>query len=331
MIAKHEVDAFWRDGFIVAENAVDRRQLARLRGVLAEWVDDSRNHDAPFGEPTTDGRPRFDLAPEHSAAQPALRRVNNPSEIDDAYMEAMRDSAMTEMVTALIGPDVKHHHCKINLKLPGSNTEVRYHQDFAYTPHTNDDVVTALLMLDDMTPENGCLMAVPGSHRGPVYSLFDGERFTGFVAPAVERSLTGARGAGSRQRRQRLPDAHPARARLRAQPFVRAARSLHLCLQRCGRLPHRPQPHAEPQRGHDGARPAYAPCPPRRGDHRAARAADTRIVLRGAGGGRRLRVLIAAAGPPHGRLASRSISTRASRASPVTPTHVRAGRRSGSK
>ena len=44
-------------------------------------------------------------------------------------------------------------------------------------------------MLDDMTPENGCLMAVPGSHRGPVYSLFDGERFTGFVAPATERSL----------------------------------------------------------------------------------------------------------------------------------------------
>ena len=33
----------------------------------------------------------------------------------------------------------------------------------------------------------------------------------------------------------------------------------------------------------------------------------------------------------HGRRASRSISTRASRASPVTPTHVRAGRRSGSK
>ena len=26
-----------------------------------------------------------------------------------------------------------------------------YHQDFAYTPHTNDDVVTALLMLDAMT------------------------------------------------------------------------------------------------------------------------------------------------------------------------------------
>ena len=189
MISKEQVDEFRRDGVLVAENAVDARQLGALREVLAEWVEESRAHDAPFGEPTADGRARFDLAPEHDAEIPALRRVNNPSEIDGAYMEIMRDSAMTDMVAALIGPDVKHHHCKINLKLPVTHTEVRYHQDFAYTPHTNDDVVTALLMLDDMTAENGCLMVVPGSHRGPMYSLFDGERFTGFVAPDEERTL----------------------------------------------------------------------------------------------------------------------------------------------
>ena len=189
MISKEQVDEFWRNGFLVAENAVDAGQLAGMRDTLAAWVEESRAHDAPFGGPTADGRARFDLAPEHTAGAPALRRVNNPSEIDDAYMEVMRDSAMTDMVAALIGPDVKHHHCKINLKLPGSHTEVRYHQDFAYTPHTNDDVVTALLMLDDMTRENGCLMVVPGSHRGPMYSLFDGDRFTGFIAPGEERAL----------------------------------------------------------------------------------------------------------------------------------------------
>ena len=189
MVSKEQVDEFRRNGFLVAERAVDARQLAGLREVLAGWVEESRAHDAPFGEPTVDGRARFDLAPEHTADAPALRRVNNPSEIDDVYMEVMRDSAMTDMVAAIIGPDVKHHHCKINLKLPGTHTEVRYHQDFAYTPHTNDDVVTALLMLDDMTAENGCLMVVPGSHRGPMFSLFDGGRFTGFIAAGEERTL----------------------------------------------------------------------------------------------------------------------------------------------
>jgi hypothetical protein len=51
----------------------------------------------------------------------------------------------------------------------GLHTGVAY-QDFAHTPHSNDDVVTALLMLDDVTFENGCLH-VPESHRGPIHSL----------------------------------------------------------------------------------------------------------------------------------------------------------------
>ena len=76
---------------------------------------------------------------------------------------------------------------QINLKLPGAKTEVAYHQDFAYTPHTNDDIVTALLFLDDVDEGNGALTVVPGSHKGPVLSLFDGDRFTGAVAADEEK------------------------------------------------------------------------------------------------------------------------------------------------
>jgi len=120
MLSKEQVERFRRDGFLAAGDAADARQLAALRDTLAGWVEESRAHDAPFGAPTVDGRPHFDLAPEHTAASPALRRVNNPGEIDDVCMEAMRNSAMTDMVADLIGPDVKHHHCKINLKLPSA-------------------------------------------------------------------------------------------------------------------------------------------------------------------------------------------------------------------
>jgi ectoine hydroxylase-related dioxygenase (phytanoyl-CoA dioxygenase family) len=129
------------------------------------------------------------MGTEHSAERPALRRINNPSDISDAYLEVMRGSHMTDMVADLIGPDVKFHHCKINLKLTGAKTEVLYHQDFAYTPHTNDDVVTALLFLDDIDETNGALTIVPGSHKGPMFSLFDGARFTGAVAPETETDL----------------------------------------------------------------------------------------------------------------------------------------------
>ncbi len=189
MLTPKQIDDFWRDGYLTVKGAVTSAQLTALNTDIGGWVEESRGHSQPFGPPTLDGRARFDMGAEHSAEKPALRRINNPSDISDAYLNVMRDAATVDMVADLIGPNVKFHHCKINLKLPGSDTIVAYHQDFLFTPHTNDDVVTALLMLDDVTEENGCLRVVPGSHRGPLHSLFHGDTFTGAVSANEETQL----------------------------------------------------------------------------------------------------------------------------------------------
>jgi ectoine hydroxylase-related dioxygenase (phytanoyl-CoA dioxygenase family) len=179
-------DAFWRYGWIVLENAVTPTQLAALNRDMAAWVDESRGHDANYGE-TINGKPRFDLDPSHGPDHPGLRRVNAPVEVSDAHYAVATDSRMVDAVAALIGPDVKFHHSKTNAKQPHTATPVKFHQDFPFTPHSNDDVVTALLMLDDVTLENGCLEVVPGSHRGPLHAIWQDGRFTGAVADAVAR------------------------------------------------------------------------------------------------------------------------------------------------
>ncbi len=187
ILTQAQQDQFWREGFLVMDGAVDETTLARLRRQMDDWGEESRAHSEPYGPPTVDGRPRFDMGEEHTPVTPALRRINNPAEVSDDFHAVMTDAPMVDMVADLIGPDVKYHHCKINSKLPGSKTVVRYHQDFPYTPHTNDDVITALLLLDDVDEENGCLMVVPGTHRGTIDSLFQDGAFTGMVAPALER------------------------------------------------------------------------------------------------------------------------------------------------
>lgn len=184
-----QIEAFNRDGFLVVEDAVTPAQLAALKADLAGWVEESRAHDEPFGPETLDGRARFDMGAEHTADHPALRRVNNPSDISPAYLDVMTNARTVDMIADLIGPNLKFHHCKINVKLPGTKTEVGYHQDFAFTPHTNDDVITALLMLDDVTEENGCLMVVPGTHRGPMHTLFENGVFTGKMRPETEAEM----------------------------------------------------------------------------------------------------------------------------------------------
>ena len=58
---------------------------------------------------------------------------------------------------------------------------MKWHQDFLFTPHSNDDIITALLMVSEVTPENGPLNVVPGSHQGPLWSHWQEGRFTGAV------------------------------------------------------------------------------------------------------------------------------------------------------
>lgn len=188
MLTTQQIEQFHRDGVLTVPGAVNAEQLARLRRDFAAWLDESREHDAPYGA-CIDNRARFDLQPGHSAQQPALRRVQAPTEISDAYLEVMAKSAMTEMVADLIGPNVKLHHTKINSKQPGAATEVKWHQDFAFTPHSNDSVITALLMVDEVTMENGPLEVLPGSHQGPVHSLWHDGVFTGAVDDRLAQDM----------------------------------------------------------------------------------------------------------------------------------------------
>lgn len=184
MLTDTQKAEFWREGYIVLEGGVTPAQLSSLRDIVSDWVERSRAHTRDFGE-TLDGRARFDLEPDHSAASPALRRVQSPEEISEEFAGAMRNAPMVDMVAELIGPAIKFHHGKVNSKLPGAATAVKFHQDFTFQPMTNDDMVTALVFLDDVTNDNGPLEVVPGTHRGTLYSLWQGGRFTGAVTDAV--------------------------------------------------------------------------------------------------------------------------------------------------
>ena len=184
---KSHIDDFNRDGYVMLENTISAEQVKQLTNALDSWVEESRNHQGAYGN-TIDHRPRFDVQPEtHSADHPALRRVASPVEIDQDYWDVAQNNAALDLTAAIFSPNIKFYASKVNLKLPGSKTEVKYHQDFPFDPHTNMDMMTVLIFLDDVTMENGPLQLVPGSHRGPLHSLWQDGKFTGAVAPEIEQ------------------------------------------------------------------------------------------------------------------------------------------------
>jgi len=173
-------DQFWQDGFLVVENAVGPQLLRDLKNTFDDWVKQSRSHSDDFGE-TIDGRPRFDLQPGHCALNPALRRVQSPEEVSTVYADAMRQANTVDYCVELIGPSIRFHHGKVNSKLPGTATQVKWHQDFLFQPMTHHDMITCLLFVDEVTLENGPLEVLPGTHKGELYSHWHNGVFTGAV------------------------------------------------------------------------------------------------------------------------------------------------------
>ena len=184
MLSTSQLEQFNQQGYLLLENAIPDDSLRQLQNEFERWKEESRNHSEPYGI-TFDNRPRFDLEPGHTAEQPALRRIASPVEISDIYLDFMRDNRALDAVEDIFGPNLKFENAKINSKQPGAATQVKYHQDFLFEPHSNDDMITVLFFLDEVTEENGPLEVVPGTHKGPLHDHWHDGVFTGAVADTV--------------------------------------------------------------------------------------------------------------------------------------------------
>jgi len=185
MISDRDV-AFYRDnGYLVVPDILDPGTLARLRAAMAQALDGARNVESHTS--------MYDLEPGHRPSAPRVRRIKTPHRFLPDFEKLYRRPGVVSILQKLIGPEVRLHGSKINLKAPRYGSPVEWHQDWAFYPHTNDDLLAVGVMLDDCTLDNGPLMMVPGSHRGPVYDHHANGYFCGAVDPsAIESEIARA-------------------------------------------------------------------------------------------------------------------------------------------
>ena len=183
-LSEAQIKSFQRDGYLLLENIISGETLHKLSNEFEQWKEESRTHTTPYGN-TYDNRARFDIEPGHSAEKPALRRIASPIEISDTYLAFMRDNKALDAVVDLYGPNIKFENAKINSKQPGTATQIKYHQDFMFEPHSNDDMMTVLYFIDEVTQRNGPLEVVPGTHRGTLHEHWHNGIFTGAVSDTI--------------------------------------------------------------------------------------------------------------------------------------------------
>ena len=144
-LSSTQVNHFNQDGFLFLPNVIPTDKLHKMQNEFEQWKEESRGFSEPYGK-TFDNRPRFDIEPGHSADKPALRRIASPIEISETYLDFMRDNRALDALVDILNPDLKFENARINSKQPGAATQIKYHQDFLFEPHTNDDMVTVLFL-----------------------------------------------------------------------------------------------------------------------------------------------------------------------------------------
>jgi ectoine hydroxylase-related dioxygenase (phytanoyl-CoA dioxygenase family) len=175
-LSAEQIAAYRDSGYLAVNDVLSAAEMQELREVTDEFIDRSRA--------ITASDEVFDLEPDHSAARPRLRRLKDPERQHEAYDRVLRNEKILGIVSQLVGESLCAFGSKLNIKESEGGSPVEWHQDWAFFPHTNDDSLALGVPLDDMSEENGCLMVVPGSHKGPIFDHHQDGVFVGAVDPS---------------------------------------------------------------------------------------------------------------------------------------------------
>ena len=157
--------SYFDQGFLFFPGLITPADLTPIHLALDDIIEKSRS--------VTQSSNQIDLEKDHSADNPRLRRVTYA---DDEYPELWKicaDSVITDIAADLLGTNVRFRELMINFKWARGGAEVKWHQDFAFYPHTHTGTLQFLVFLEDVTSDMGPLQVIPKSHKGELFEHYN--------------------------------------------------------------------------------------------------------------------------------------------------------------
>jgi ectoine hydroxylase-related dioxygenase (phytanoyl-CoA dioxygenase family) len=153
------LERYREDGYVVVEDAFDATTLTEIladatKVCRGEYGQVQGAEPGPPGESVDDLLSRFLC-------------IHMPHKISPVMREALRAERLVDVLTTVIGPNVKSMQSMLFIKPPGMPGQA-WHQDEFFIPTRDRSLTAAWVALDDATVGNGGLWVIPGSHRSGV-------------------------------------------------------------------------------------------------------------------------------------------------------------------
>lgn len=163
-LSKEQKKQYEDEGYTIVKNLLSEEEISLGRKALDELLERGRNL-------THQEKIIYEFGPDHSSENPRIHRVRFPSQQHSIFDGFLKHPKLLDCVEDLIGSSFRYiAQDKLNVKPACHGAAIKWHQDWAYFPHTNDSVLTASVLLHDVTRDNGCLQVISGSHKGPTFS-----------------------------------------------------------------------------------------------------------------------------------------------------------------
>ena len=161
-LTAEQVEFYEANGYLVLPEALDPNPFARFGEIVDEWT--------AMAKGVEQSGDFFDLEDSHGPDAPRGPRFKRPVRNHPEFDALAHSDIVVDYISPLIEEAMRFSPAenKINIKAPEYGAAVEWHQDWAFYPHTNDDLLAIGVALDDCEKENGPLMVIPGSHKWPI-------------------------------------------------------------------------------------------------------------------------------------------------------------------
>lgn len=166
-LTAEEQQAFERDGYLLVRGILSPDEAAAYRDRLADYA--YRRRPVPDGV-RVQVEPRVARGEVQAGdALETIRKIERLVEFDPMFMTLALRPRIVAIMQSLLGPDLKLFRDAVLMKPPHTGSPKGMHQDAPYWPIEPQDEVSCWMPFDPATLENGCMTAIPGSHRrGPL-------------------------------------------------------------------------------------------------------------------------------------------------------------------
>lgn len=172
-LTPEEVKQYNRDGYLFPIRVLTDDQVIELRDAIDDHL--SGRMRSPKYELTDPirfkrvvgqgGLVSFEYEGDHENEPHTFGFLFNLWKSDGRFARVGKDPVIAGIARQLLGAnEVLLMEDNVVLKTPNSRT-LPWHQDYAYWPLAEPAAVTVWIALDHITPANGAMQLVPGSHR----------------------------------------------------------------------------------------------------------------------------------------------------------------------